>query len=125
MLAAFPDMLATLHQFVAESEYVAMRYSVEGTHRGDFRGIAATGRRVAFNVVRIQRIVDARIVEGGSSSTASSRWAENRWNQANLTPKGDGDVSPRAERARAVHTPGAYPTKGEVENDREARGQGG
>ncbi len=63
MLAAFPDRLATLHELVAESEYVAIRHSVEGTHR-DFHGIAATGRRVAFDVVGIQRIVDARIIEG-------------------------------------------------------------
>ena len=76
MLAAFPDMLATLHQLVAEREYVAMRYSVEGTHRGDFHGIAETGRRVAFDVVGIQRIVDGRIVEGWFEFDTASIYAQ-------------------------------------------------
>ncbi len=76
MLGAFPDMVTTMHQLVAEGEYVAMRYSVRGTHRGDFHGIAPTGRRVEFDVVGMQRIVDGKIVEGWFEFDSASIYAQ-------------------------------------------------
>jgi predicted ester cyclase len=64
LFLAFPDMIATVNKLVAEGEYVAIHYTGSGTHRGDFYGLAATGRTVSFDVIGMQRVVDGRIVEG-------------------------------------------------------------
>ena len=42
---AFPDMEMTVEHLIAEGDIVAVRVSAAATHKGEFRGIAATGRR--------------------------------------------------------------------------------
>ena len=64
LFRAFPDMVATVDQMVAEGEYVAMRYTARGTHQGDFYGVAPTGRTVVLRVIGMQRVVDGKIAEG-------------------------------------------------------------
>ena len=48
--AAFPDLHFTLVDMVAEGDKVAYRYTVCGTHMGDFMGIAATGKQSSLPV---------------------------------------------------------------------------
>ena len=64
MLSAFPDMVATVEQLVAEGEYVAVRYTARGTHKGVFYGLAPTGRAVTLRALGIVRVVGGEIVEG-------------------------------------------------------------
>ena len=42
---AFPDMEMTIEHLIAEGDVVAVRVSAAATHKGEFRGIPATGRR--------------------------------------------------------------------------------
>ena len=60
---AFPDIRATLHQAVAQDDQVAIRYTLEGTHRGPFAGIAATGKRVSLSGIGIFRLAAGQIAE--------------------------------------------------------------
>ncbi len=46
--AAFPDLERTIEEMVAEGDRVAMRTPLRGTHRGAFRGIAPTDKRVTM-----------------------------------------------------------------------------
>ena len=48
---------------MAEGERVAERWTGRGTHRGEFQGIAATGRQVAVPGTVFYRIVGGKIVE--------------------------------------------------------------
>ncbi len=41
---AFPDLTVEPVEMVATDDWVAMRYTVRGTHRGEFQGHAPTGR---------------------------------------------------------------------------------
>ena len=43
--AAFPDLRRTVHEMIAEGNTVAARWTVEGTHRGDFQGSPPSGRQ--------------------------------------------------------------------------------
>ncbi len=43
--ASFPDVRMEIVQLVAEGDTVAGRFLCSGTHLGDWRGMAATGRR--------------------------------------------------------------------------------
>src|SRR5215471_2378067 len=45
---AFPDVQLTLEDKFSAGDRVASRFTIEGTHLGTFRGIAATGRRVRY-----------------------------------------------------------------------------
>lgn len=57
MRAAFPDLRIEVQEQVGEGDIVVSRLSGSGTHRGEFMGISATGRRVGgltgFDMVRI------------------------------------------------------------------------
>src|SRR5262245_19650933 len=58
---AFPDMNWSIENLVAEGEWVAVRLMLHGTHRGEFRGIAPTGRRVTMQEMVFWRIVEGRL----------------------------------------------------------------
>ena len=60
---AFPDWHSTFEELVAEGERVAERWTGRGTHRGEFQGIAATGRHVAVPGTVFYRIVGGKIAE--------------------------------------------------------------
>lgn len=60
---AFPDLVVTIHDQVAEGDRVVTRKSYRGTHRGVFHGLPATGRTVEFGVIDIIRLEGGRYVE--------------------------------------------------------------
>ena len=62
---AFPDLNGTLplQDLLAEGDKVAVRYTIRGTHQGDFMGIAATGKQVTIEGIEIDRIEDGKVVE--------------------------------------------------------------
>jgi steroid delta-isomerase-like uncharacterized protein len=61
--AAFPDWHSTVEEMIVEGDRVAERWTGTGTHRGDWQGIAATGKRVAVPGVVFYRIANGKIVE--------------------------------------------------------------
>jgi steroid delta-isomerase-like uncharacterized protein len=61
---AFPDLSCTVDEQVAEDDKVVSRWTLRGTHRGDFFGIAGTGNRVEFTGIQIDRFDESgKIVE--------------------------------------------------------------
>jgi steroid delta-isomerase-like uncharacterized protein len=63
MLAAFPDMRWSVEEQVSEGEKVVTRFEWTGTHRGEFLGVAATGRAVRVWGVVIDRLEGGKIRE--------------------------------------------------------------
>jgi steroid delta-isomerase-like uncharacterized protein len=61
--AAFPDWNSTPEELIAEGDKVAERWIGRGTHRGEFQGIAPTGRQVEVPGVVFYRLVDGKIAE--------------------------------------------------------------
>jgi predicted ester cyclase len=59
--AAFPDGELFVEDVVAEGDRVAWRWTHRGTHRGEFMGIAGTGRSVTWTGITIWRVADGRI----------------------------------------------------------------
>ena len=62
-LVAFPDMAVTIHDEVAEGGKVAIRWTVDATHGGEFAGLPATGNTVQWKGFSIYRIADGKVVE--------------------------------------------------------------
>ncbi len=60
---AFPDLTCTVQEQVAEGEKVVSRWTVRGTHQGEFFGVAVTGNQVEFTGIQIDRFEGGKIVE--------------------------------------------------------------
>jgi steroid delta-isomerase-like uncharacterized protein len=60
---AFPDNHFTLDDIVAEGDKVATRYTVTGTHKGAFKGIPPTNKKVTLWQIWIDRVVGGKFVE--------------------------------------------------------------
>src|SRR5215469_11740367 len=65
--SAFPDLRFTLEDMVAEGDKVVYRASATGTHKGEFMGIASTGKRVTFTSIVISRIANGKFQEDWES----------------------------------------------------------
>jgi predicted ester cyclase len=48
-LMGFPDLHVTIDDIIAEGDKVGVWYTAEGTHQGEFAGIAATGNHVKWS----------------------------------------------------------------------------
>jgi steroid delta-isomerase-like uncharacterized protein len=65
--AAFPDLQVTIEDMVAEGDRVATRYTLRGTHGGDFLGIPATGKSVTVSGFDLVRFAHGKVVEHWST----------------------------------------------------------
>ncbi|MCH6470400.1 ester cyclase [Sinomonas terrae] len=61
---AFADFTMVVDQMLADGDFVTTQWTATGVHRGAFRGIAPTGRRVSFGGIAIDKVVDGHRVEG-------------------------------------------------------------
>lgn len=59
--AAFPDIKFVDEGRLADGDWVVFRWSVSGTHKGEFNGIGPTGRHVKLHGVTLARIDNGRI----------------------------------------------------------------
>jgi predicted ester cyclase len=60
---AFPDLRHTVEDQIAEGDMVVSRLTVQGTHLGDFLGIAPTGREITITDILIARMEKGKAVE--------------------------------------------------------------
>ena len=68
MVRAFPDLVRTVEDMVAEGDRVVARWTAAGTHTGDFQGIPPSGNYARSSGITIFRVADVRIVEEWSES---------------------------------------------------------
>lgn len=61
--AAFPDVEITHHETLTTGDRVAIRWSAEGTHGGDYFGTPASGKRVRFEGLDLFHLRDGKIAE--------------------------------------------------------------
>jgi steroid delta-isomerase-like uncharacterized protein len=60
---AFPDFNVRIDELVAEDERVAYRMTVSGTHKGEFKGIAPTGKKFTVSTMGIVLFKNGKIAE--------------------------------------------------------------
>ncbi len=71
-LVAFPDVKFTVEDQIAEGDKVVTRVSFTATHKGEFRGIAPTGKKVKVTGVIIFKITNGKIAETWAEMDALS-----------------------------------------------------
>jgi steroid delta-isomerase-like uncharacterized protein len=59
---AFPDLHYTIEDMVLGGDKAALRVTMRGTHRGDFLGVAPTGRKIEVQELQIEHLRDGQIV---------------------------------------------------------------
>jgi serine phosphatase RsbU (regulator of sigma subunit) len=66
--SAFSNLHATIEDQIAEGDKVVTRWRMRGTHEGEFRGIAPTGKEVEINGIGIFRFSsEGKVVESWDS----------------------------------------------------------
>ncbi|TDD24760.1 ester cyclase [Nonomuraea diastatica] len=59
----FPDLRIEIEDVIAEGDRVVSRNTVTGTHRGEYMGLAPTGKSVTYKEIIIARFADGRVAE--------------------------------------------------------------
>ena len=60
---AFPNWHETIEDIVAEGDKVWVLLKATGTHTGEYRGLAPTGKKITSMSVNIYRIVNNKFIE--------------------------------------------------------------
>lgn len=63
-IRAFPDLHVTIEAIIAEGDIVGVRLKETATHKGEYRGLAPTGRTVSYSVTAFWRLAEGNIAEG-------------------------------------------------------------
>jgi steroid delta-isomerase-like uncharacterized protein len=60
---AFPDAQIAVEASIAERDVVVSRWTISGTHLGNFLGVPASGRQISMQGIDFSRVVDGKIAE--------------------------------------------------------------
>lgn len=60
---AFSDLRITHHEAVTSGDRVAILWTADGTHDGDYLGVPASGQRVHFEGIDLYHLQDGKIAE--------------------------------------------------------------
>lgn len=63
MRSGFPDVQWQVDELIAEENTVAVRFTLTGTHNGDFMGIPPTGKPVKITCINFYHFKDGKIVQ--------------------------------------------------------------
>ncbi len=62
-LTGFPDLHSTIEDMVSEGDKVVLRWRVEGTHTGEFMGVAPSNKKITLGITEIFRVENGQLVE--------------------------------------------------------------
>jgi steroid delta-isomerase-like uncharacterized protein len=62
-LAGFPDLRFTVEETICEKDRIAASWTLTGTHKGEFFGIAPTNKKISVAGITIHQIVDGKILD--------------------------------------------------------------
>lgn len=74
----FPDLEVEVEILLKTGDRVAWQRRLQGSHRGNFRGFPATGRRVVWREMVVSRFRDGRIAEDWVSTDIVERLLRSR-----------------------------------------------
>ena len=61
--ATFPDLKHEVNELIGEGDTIVARWTVRGTHQGEFQGIAPTGKQIVLPGTTVHHMADGKIAE--------------------------------------------------------------
>ena len=61
--SAFPDLHFTIDDMIVEGDKLAARYTITGTHKGEYMGAPPTNKKITIRAITIDRFAGGKIVE--------------------------------------------------------------
>ena len=98
---AFPDARLTVEDLVVEGDRAALRYRLQGTHRGPYLGVAPTGSGFDVEGLTLLRLAHGRVVEEWHSPTELAILRQLGAVQTNVPHAGRGRGEPPRRSASA------------------------
>ena len=65
-LEGYPDLRWTIEDTIADADKVVACWTMSGTHRGDFMGVPATGKKISVDGMTIHHIAGGKIMDSHS-----------------------------------------------------------
>ena len=62
-VAGFPDLRFTVEETICEKDKIMASWTLTGTHKGEFFGIAPTNKKVSIAGITIHQIADGKILD--------------------------------------------------------------
>lgn len=62
-VTGFPDLRFTVEDTICEKDKIAAFWTLTGTHKGEFLGIAPTNRKVSITGITMHQVVDGKILD--------------------------------------------------------------
>ncbi len=62
-VTGFPDLRFTVEDTICEKDKIAAYWTLSGTHKGEFLGVAPTNKKVSITGITIHQIVDGKILD--------------------------------------------------------------
>jgi steroid delta-isomerase-like uncharacterized protein len=69
-LAGYPDLQWTIDDLIAEEDKVVARWTMSGTHKGEYLGVPATNKKVSVDGITIHHITNGKIMDSYSNYDA-------------------------------------------------------
>lgn len=63
MRGGFPDIQWTVEELISEGDRVAARFTMRGTHHGQFMGVPPTGKPIIVQVLNIYHLKNGQIIK--------------------------------------------------------------
>lgn len=62
-ISAFPDLRFTIEDIIGEDDKIVVCWSVSGTHKGEFMGVAATNKKISVDGITINHVANGKIMD--------------------------------------------------------------
>jgi steroid delta-isomerase-like uncharacterized protein len=72
LIEALPDIRVTIEDLFGEGDRVVTRWKATGTHKSEYRGVRATGKRITITGITVWRFASGKIVESWSHRDLSA-----------------------------------------------------
>ena len=63
LLTGFPDLHFNVRHFSVEGDKLSIHFSLTATHKGTFKGVEATGRKVTMAEFAVYHVVDGKFAD--------------------------------------------------------------
>jgi steroid delta-isomerase-like uncharacterized protein len=69
-LTAFPDLRFSVEEMISEKDMLVVSWTITGTHKGEFWGVAPTNKKISMDGITINHIANGKIMDSDISMDA-------------------------------------------------------